>query len=142
MPAGAVLAGAVDALKDDQQRMVALRIERALQFRDTLQMVLKLAGRRDVICVMSVKARIDRREIDLGAGIDAKAFGEVHHALQSGARGRGVAFNFNLSRSGSNASSRRLPKMVGATLDAFLPGDQSRAPSDDPARRSKRPPAA
>ncbi len=78
MPAGAVLAGAVDALQDDQQRMRAVGVEFALQLGDAREIALQLLRRFGVIGIVAMKTRIDRSEIDVRAGLDAELFDEFH----------------------------------------------------------------
>ena len=78
MPAGAVLAGAVDALQNDQQRMRAVRVEFALQLGYAREIALQLLRRFGVIRIVAMKTRIDRSEIDVRTGLDAELFDEFH----------------------------------------------------------------
>jgi len=59
MPAGAILARAINALQHDQERVAAVGVERALQLRDALEMVLQLSRRLDVIGMGPVEAGVD-----------------------------------------------------------------------------------
>ena len=91
VPAGAVLAGAVDALQHDQQRVLTLPVKGALKFGDLVEMALQLLGGFRVIGVLAMKAGVDLSEIDLRAGVDTKSLGVIHDGLHCRSAGLLVA---------------------------------------------------
>ena len=78
MPAGAVLAGAVDALQHDQKTMPMIGVKRALQLADAVQMLLQVVLRVRFIFVIAVESGVDRGEVHRRAGLDSEALFQIH----------------------------------------------------------------
>jgi hypothetical protein len=78
MPAGPVLAGSIDPLKDNQQTVTAIGVEFSLQFRNATQIALELGLGLIFRFMRPVKIGVNVGELDLAAGFDLQALGKIH----------------------------------------------------------------
>ena len=81
MPAGAVLAGGVDALHDDEQRMLLLGIEEVLEMGELGDIVGEFLGCFRLGVVLAAPGGVDVLETDLRAGPDDQFLAVVHAGL-------------------------------------------------------------
>ena len=80
VPAHAVLAGGVQPLQHDQERVAVVAVHLALQVAQLGLDGLELLGRRLVVAVLAAEGGIELLEPDLAAGLDHQLLGVVHVA--------------------------------------------------------------
>ena len=78
VPDGAVLAGGVDALEHDEQRVLLLGVEPVLQLGQARDLLGELGLGALLVLVLAVEAGVDRLELHLRAGLDDELLAVVH----------------------------------------------------------------